>query len=100
MITLLLDTKNRFINSFLVSKGSLNSSPAHPREIFKQAVRHSASAIIVMHNHPSGDPEPSAEDIAITEQLIEAGRILGIRMLDHIILGANSFHSFKDNGQI
>lgn len=99
-ITLLLDTRNRVIESSLVSKGTLNGSHAHPREVFKQAIRHSASALILMHNHPSGDPQPSAEDIAVTRQLAEAGRILGIRVLDHIILGAETYYSFKDEGKL
>lgn len=99
-ITLLFDTKNRFMHSFLVSKGSLNSSSAHPREVFKEAIQASASAIIIMHNHPSGDPEPSGEDIALTAQLADAGKILGIRVLDHIILGDDSYYSFKDSGRM
>lgn len=99
-IVLLLDTKNRLIQTHLVSKGSLNSSPAHPREVFKQAIRLSASGVILMHNHPSGDPEPSAEDIAITNQLADAGKILGIRVLDHIILGGEGYYSFRDEGNL
>lgn len=97
-IVLLLDTKNRLIKAEIVSKGTLSGSLAHPREVFKQAVRHSASAVILMHNHPSGDPEPSPEDFVVTEQLCEAGRILGIRVLDHVILGESEYFSFKDEG--
>ncbi len=97
-IILLLDTKNRLIKAEIVSKGTLSGSLAHPREVFKQAVRHSASAVILMHNHPSGDPEPSPEDFAVTEQLCDAGRILGIRVLDHVILGESEYFSFKDKG--
>jgi DNA repair protein RadC len=99
-IVLLLDTKNRVIQTHIVSKGSLNSSPAHPREVFKQAIKQSASGVILMHNHPSGEPDPSPEDRAITDQLVESGRILGIRVLDHIILGSDSYYSFRDNGEI
>lgn len=99
-ITLLLDTRNRVIESSLISKGTLNGSHAHPREVFKQAIRHSASAVILMHNHPSGDPAPSPEDVAVTRQLADAGRILGIRVLDHIILGGETYYSFKDEGRM
>lgn len=99
-IVLLLDTKNRLIQTHIVSKGSLNSSSAHPREVFKQAVRQSASGVILMHNHPSGDPEPSPEDHAVTDQLTEAGKVLGIRVLDHLILGSESYYSFRDNGDL
>ena len=99
-ITLLLNTKNRVLQTHLVSKGSLNSSPAHPRDVFKQAIHRSASAIILIHNHPSGDPEPSEDDIAITRRLVEAGKVLGIRVLDHIILGSETYYSFRDEGAI
>lgn len=99
-ITLLLDTKNRFMRSCIVSKGTLDSSLAHPREVFKEAVRESASAIILMHNHPSGDPHPSVEDQMLTRQLTKAGQILGIRVLDHIILGSETYYSFRDNDDL
>lgn len=99
-IVLLLDTKNRFITHRIVSRGTLDSSAAHPREVFKEAIRASASAVILMHNHPSGDPLPSPEDRAVTRQLVEAGSILGIRVLDHIILGAGAYASFRDRGEM
>lgn len=99
-IVLLLDTKNRFITHRIVSRGTLDSSAAHPREVFREAIRSSASAVILMHNHPSGDPQPSAEDRAVTRQLVEAGAILGIRVLDHIILGATGYTSFRDRGEM
>ena len=87
MIVISLDTKNQFNNVSIVSIGTLNSSLAHPREIFKVAVKSNAANLIVAHNHPSGNPEPSKEDIDITKRLREAGDILGIRLLDHIIIG-------------
>ena len=91
-----LDTKNRVIKDEVVSIGTLNSSIIHPREVFKLAVKESAYAVILVHNHPSGDPEPSAEDKEVTERLIECGNLLGIKVLDHMIIGNNSWHSFKD----
>ncbi len=84
----LLDTKNRLIGRPVEAhRGTLNSSPVHPREIFKRAISHSAAAVILAHNHPSGDPTPSAEDITITKRLIEGARLLGINVLDHVIIG-------------
>ena len=85
---LLLDTRNRLIGRPLeVTRGLLDTSPVHPREVFNLAVRHSAAAVILAHNHPSGDPSPSPEDLRVTRQLVEAARILGIRVLDHVIVG-------------
>jgi len=97
---LLMDTRNRFITHRIVSRGTLDSSAAHPREVFKDAIRASASGIILMHNHPSGDPQPSPEDRAVTRQLVEAGAILGIRVLDHIVLGDEKYVSFRDEGEM
>jgi DNA repair protein RadC len=96
----LLNTKNIVIDAITVSMGSLNSSIVHPREIFLQAVRKSAASIIVCHNHPSGDPTPSKEDINVTERLKECGKILGIDLLDHIIIGDGEFISLKEKGLI
>ena len=93
-----LDTKNNITGIFTVSTGSLNSSIVHPREVFKRAVLQNASSIIICHNHPSGDPAPSQEDINITKRLYEAGRILGIELLDHIIIGDNKYTSLKEKG--
>jgi len=85
---LLLDTKNRLIGRPQeVSRGLLDSSPVHPREVFTTAISHAAAAVILAHNHPSGDPTPSVEDLRVTRQLVEASRILGIRVLDHVIVG-------------
>ncbi len=102
---LLLDTKSRMMAPpFEVSKGTLNSSLVHPREVFKPAVQHSASGMILAHNHPSGDPSPSAQDVRITKKLIEVGKTLEIKVLDHIIIGrktsdgANDFVSLRESG--
>jgi len=102
---LLLDTKSRLMAPPCeVSKGTLNSSLVHPREIFKPAIQHSAASVILAHNHPSGDPSPSAQDIRITKKLIEAGRTMEIKVLDHLIMGrktrdgANDFLSLRESG--
>jgi len=85
---LLLDTKNKLIGQPVeTTRGLLDTSPVHPREVFSKAVRYSAASVILAHNHPSGDPTPSKEDIDITRRLIEAARILGIRVVDHLIVG-------------
>lgn len=99
-LTLLLDGKNRILKRVQISEGSLNQSIVHPREVFNQAVRESAAAIILVHNHPTGDPTPSREDIDITRRLKEAGDLLGIKVLDHIIIGDGSFLSFVDRGMM
>lgn len=97
---ILLNTKNRVLDVDTVSIGSLNASLVHPREVFKRAVQRSAAAIILVHNHPSGDPSPSQEDLQISQRLCEAGRIIGIEVLDHIIIGDHVFTSFKEKGLI
>jgi DNA repair protein RadC len=97
-LTLLLDGKNRIIRRVQVSEGSLNQSIVHPREVFIPAVKESAAAVILVHNHPTGDPVPSPEDIAITRRLREAGEIMGIRVVDHIIIGDGEFVSFVERG--
>jgi DNA repair protein RadC len=96
----LLDTKNKFIRDEVVSVGSLSTSVVHPRDTFKTAVRESAAAVIFVHNHPSGDIRPSQEDILLTKRLVQAGELLGIHVLDHIIIGDGSHFSFRDNGMI
>lgn len=90
-----LDTKNQIISIEEISIGNLNTSIVHPREVFNRAIRRSANTIMLLHNHPSGDPTPSQQDINVTMRLIEAGRIIGIDVLDHIILGDNSYISMK-----
>jgi len=94
--TVSLNTKNRVLGIDSVSVGSLNSSLVHPREVFKTPIRRSAASIILVHNHPSGDPAPSREDINVTRRLVEAGRILGIEVLDHLIVGDGCFTSLKE----
>jgi DNA repair protein RadC len=97
-LTLLLDGKNRITRKVQTSEGSLNQSIVHPREVFAPAVRESAAALIFIHNHPSGDPTPSREDREITRRLKEAGEILGIKVLDHIIIGDGAYFSFVESG--
>ncbi|HXF83400.1 MAG TPA: JAB domain-containing protein, partial [bacterium] len=82
-----------------VAVGGLASAPVHPREVFKDAIRRSAAAVILVHNHPSGDPEPSRDDLLITEQLRAAGRLVGIEVLDHLIIGERTFVSLREQGQ-
>ncbi len=97
-MTLHLDTKHRVIAEDVVSIGCLDASIVHPREIFKMALKRSASAILCLHNHPSGDPSPSPEDIAVTRRLCEAGQLLGIDVLDHIVIGDGEFVSLHARG--
>lgn len=94
-VALLLNTKNQVLAREVVAVGTLSSSTVHPRELFKLAIRRSAAAVILLHNHPSGDPWPSQEDIQVTQRLIEAGRIIGIEVLDHIVIGDNKYISLK-----
>ncbi|SFC31445.1 RadC family protein [Clostridium uliginosum] len=95
-----LNTKNIIIGTKDVFKGSLNTSIVHPREIFKQAINMSSAKIIIAHNHPSGDPTPSKEDVNITLRIKECGNIMGIELLDHIIIGKDSFISLKEKGLV
>jgi DNA repair protein RadC len=97
-ISLQLNSKNQLIREVLISIGSLSTSVVHPREVFAPAVRDSTAALIFMHNHPSGDPSPSQEDRECTLRLCRAGKILGIRVLDHIVLGHCEYFSFADAG--
>ncbi len=94
----LLDAKNSFVKETTISKGSLTLSIVHPREVFAFAVRESAAGIIFLHNHPSGDPTPSPEDRQLTDRLVEAGNLLGIPVLDHIVIGDSRYVSFADEG--
>lgn len=96
--SLLLDVKCRLIGVHVVAVGHLSGAPVHPRELYKEAVRRSSFAVIVVHNHPSGDATPSADDIALTRRLREAGEVLGIALLDHIILGDSTYVSLKESG--
>jgi len=99
-IELCLDTKNQIIKEETISIGSLNANIVHPREVFKMALAESAAHIIVVHNHPSGDPTPSREDIEITKKLAETGKIMGIDVLDHVIIGDGRHFSMKEAGHI
>lgn len=97
---IILNTKNEIIKTKDVFKGGLNSSLVHPREIFNEAIKSSAASIIISHNHPSGDPTPSKEDIAITKRLSDCGKLLGINLTDHIIIGNNNYVSLREKGII
>lgn len=103
---LLLDTKNRLIKDALITLGLLDRSQAHPREVFRPAIQHAAAKLILAHNHPSGDPTPSAADRQITDTLVDAGRLIGIEVADHIVIGHRSadrpqdYYSFREHGLI
>jgi DNA repair protein RadC len=99
-LALLLDARNRFLREVEVSVGSLTASLAHPREVFGEAVRDAAAAVICVHNHPAGDPAPSPRDVEITNKLHATGKILGIALLDHVILGEGCHYSFADDGKL
>jgi DNA repair protein RadC len=95
-----LDSKNRVISTETHSKGTLTASSVYPREVVDSALRHKAAALIFAHNHPSGDPKPSPEDVAITRQLVFSGKVMGITVHEHIIIGDNCYYSFADQGHI
>lgn len=97
-VCLYLNTKNQVIHKQTIFIGSLNSSIVHPREVFREALRRSAASIICLHNHPSGDPTPSREDIEVTKRLSECGKLIGIEVLDHIIIGDKRYVSLKEKG--
>ncbi|MBM2820565.1 MAG: repair protein RadC [Candidatus Berkelbacteria bacterium] len=92
-----LDSRNQIMKEEIISIGTLNANLVHPREVFKQTIANNAVSMVIVHNHPSGDINPSDEDIEITKQLIDAGNILGIQIVDHVILNNNHHFSFKDN---
>jgi DNA repair protein RadC len=96
----MLDRKNRIIREEMISRGSLTNSLVHPREVFKAAISASAAAVVAVHNHPSGDPAPSMDDRGLTERLVDTGELVGIPVLDHVIIGENSFFSFADKGML
>jgi DNA repair protein RadC len=93
-----LDAQHRIQSDVLVSRGILNSALAHPREVFRHAIAENAFAVILVHNHPSGDPDPSPEDRLMTTQIVLSGQVLGIPVLDHIIVGRGRFTSFAEDG--
>ncbi len=96
----LLNTRHEVLDAPSVAVGGLDSAPIHPREVFKEAIRRSAAAVILVHNHPSGTPEPSADDLRITARLREAGRVVGIEVLDHVIIGDGRFVSLRERGAL
>ncbi|MFC1561640.1 DNA repair protein RadC [candidate division KSB1 bacterium] len=95
-----LDSANNLLSDKVITRGSLNASIVHPREVFKQAITESAASIIVIHNHPSGNPLPSREDRKITEKLVNAGAIIGIEVIDHIIIAGREYYSFAEHNEI
>jgi DNA repair protein RadC len=97
---LCLSTKHRVIAYHEVSRGTLDATLVHPREVFKAALLANAAAIILTHNHPSGDPSPSADDVQLTRRLVDAGALLGVDVLDHIIVGDGRYYSFKEAGRL
>ena len=99
-LTVLVDGKNRVIREDLVSEGILTASLVHPREVFAPAIRERAGGLILVHNHPSGDPEPSPEDIDVTQRLVAVGELVGIRVLDHVVIGEHRYVSFLERGLI
>jgi DNA repair protein RadC len=96
----MLDTKHRLLRTSVISVGTLDSSPAHPREIFREAASASAAAIVLFHNHPSGDPTPSRDDVDLTRRLVQAGQVMGIDVLDHVILADTRYFSFREAGRL
>ncbi|UFJ39056.1 DNA repair protein RadC [Brevibacillus humidisoli] len=99
-VCLYLNTKNQVISKQTIFVGSLDVSIVHPREVFREAIRRSSASVICLHNHPSGDPTPSREDIAVTRTLREVGELIGITLLDHVIIGDGSFVSLKEQGHL
>jgi len=97
-LVILLDSKNRIIKEEQISEGCLDVSVVHPREVFNTVIRQSAASVVFVHNHPSGDPSPSGEDIRLTQRLVEVGDLLGVKILDHIIIGEGEYVSFYDTG--
>lgn len=95
--SLILDSKNKVIKEDLISVGTIDSSLVHPREIFRSSIKESGSSIVLVHNHPSGDCEPSTEDIIITKRIRKAGKVVGIKVVDHVIVGEGRYFSFEEN---
>lgn len=97
---MLLNAKNRLMKTITISEGALTETIVHPREVFNPAIRESAHGVVFTHNHPSGDPEPSNEDIILTRRLVEAGVVVGIKVIDHLIIGDDSYYSFADHDML
>jgi DNA repair protein RadC len=98
LVTIILDTRNRLLTIHTIYIGSLNTSVVRVGELFREAIRRNAAAILVAHNHPSGDPAPSPEDVAVTRQIVEAGKLMDIDVLDHLVIGRGRFVSLKERG--
>ncbi|NBJ68666.1 MULTISPECIES: DNA repair protein RadC [Clostridia] len=99
-VALYLNTKNQIIHRQTIFIGSLNASIVHPREVYREAIKRSAASVIVAHNHPSGDPAPSQEDIYVTRRLVESGKMIGIELIDHLIIGNRNYVSLKEKGYL
>jgi len=99
-LVILLDARQRVLRTEIVSQGTLTASLVHPREVFRPALRDAAAALVLVHNHPSGDPTPSAEDREVTARLASAGEILGVRVLDHIVVAERGYSSFRERGEL
>ena len=97
-VVLYLNAKNQLVHKEIISMGTLNANLVHPREVFEPALKHSTAQIVVAHNHPSGDPKPSENDIEITKRLTEAGKMMGVEVMDHVIVSKNGHFSFKEEG--
>jgi len=97
---ILLNSRNKILCISPISTGTLTTSLVHPREVFRDAITHSAASVVLAHNHPSGDPEPSEDDLKITRKLVESGKIIGIEVIDHLIIVKNNFYSFREKGLI
>ena len=95
-VVLYLNARNQLVHKETISMGTLNANLVHPREVFEPALKHSAAGIMVAHNHPSGDPKPSEDDLEITKRLAEAGKMMGVELLDHVIIATNKHFSFKE----
>ena len=95
-VALYLNAKNQLVHKETISMGTLNANLVHPREVFEPALKYSAAQIIAAHNHPSGDPKPSEDDLEVTKRLTEAGKMMGIEMMDHVVISKNSYFSFKE----
>jgi DNA repair protein RadC len=100
LVALLLDIRNQLIRQQMITMGTLAGSPAHPREIFREAITHNAAALIIIHNHPSGDPSPSEGDLVLTARLVKAGELVGIPVHDHIIVGGGRYVSLREAGRM
>lgn len=99
-VVLMLNTKHKVMAKKTISIGHLDAALVHPRELFKDAIRRSSAAVVLVHNHPSGDPTPSHDDIAVTKRVCDAGSLLGIQVLDHLVVGDNQFFSMKEHGMM